>query len=1284
MKALSKNTYREILRSPGRFLAILAIIVLGSGFFVGLRVSQKAMKATANDYLDKTAFYDFSVVTTLGLTDEDVAALAADPQILDAEGSFETDALVNLGGSTDQVFAFHSLPERVNLPDLVAGRLPEAPDECLADSWTNLSVGDRVTVSGENEEDTLSLFAVREFTVVGVATSPLYLNFERGSTSLGAGTVAGFCYVPLGAFDADYFTTVYLRVPDMPAAYDDDYESRAEALEDRFTDLANERAQARYDRLVAEAEKELSDGEREYDDAYNEYITQRREAEKELSDAKAELDDAKAELTDAAQKIADGQAEYADGQRELADNERKLADAKAELDDAKRELDDAAREIADGRKAYDEGLAAFERERADAEQELSDAEAELDDALQELTDGEAAYEENRKLYEDGEAQYAEGLSELEASRKTLEDGEAQYQAGLNTYNAYAAALSKNEADYQAGLQKLEDGKAQLKAGLSNPMLLSSPAISGSYSTADELYDALMAGTVDQATLDFLDTLATMMSSELTVTEAVAAIRDGEATLAAAKSQLDSARAQLSASWGTLAASRRELDAGWRELSEGEAVLTESRAELDEAKEQLDEGRAELDEGWADYREGLAAYESARAEFDEAVRTSQAELDDALIKLQDAEAQYADGKAAYEDGLRAYEDGLRELQDGKAALEDAARELADAQQQYDDGLRAYEDGLREYEDARAEADREFADAEAELADAQAELDDARAAIDELEVPDAYLMSRRTNLGCVCFENDTSIVRSISSVFPVFFFLVAALICVTTVSRMVEEQRSQLGVLMALGYSRMKVMGKFLIYAGSATVIGCVSGILLGSWLIPLVVWQAYHIMYVFSDSIRFTFDLPLSAVTFALYLAAMMAVTWLSCRKEVGDVPANVIRPKPPKAGKRVLLERVPLIWNRLSFLWKVTVRNIFRYKLRVAMMILGVAGCTALMLTGMGINDSVKNVVDYQFTEISLYDYTVTFADPLTDADREAFMADTAGLLRDALFLHETTVTAVAGREEKEVQLSAVDASEAENVPAFMDFHDGSKALPFPQQGEALLNSALAETLDVKAGDSLVLRLEDGPEVPVTVSGVFDNYIYNTVYIRSDTLPGAPDLNYALALKAEGADTGEALAAILGRDNVLAASSSQEMRDRIGNMMESLIYIVLLTVICAAALAFVVIYNLTNINIQERLREIATVKVLGFYDFESALYVLRENLLLTLLGAAAGIPLGLALNAFVVGQIELDMIHFIPRVALGSYLASVALTILFSLLVDLFMLRRLSSIDPAAALKAAE
>ncbi len=1102
MSSLSKNTCREILRSPGRFLAILAIIVLGSGFFVGLRVSQKAMKATADTYLQKTGFYDFSAATTLGLTGEDVEALLADPDIQDAEGSFETDALVNLGGKADQVFAFHSLPERINTPDLLEGRLPVSPGECLADSWTNLSVGDRVIVSGDNDPETLELFTVRELTVTGIATSPLYLNFERGSTSLGTGSVTAFCYVPVGTFDVDYFTTVYLRCPHMPAAYSEEYDRRAEALEERLTGLVEERAEARYASVIAEAEAQLADGQAEYDDARREYLDRRADGERDLADAEEKLADALRELEDGEAEYSDSLVLYEDGKRELADGETRLADARAVL-------------------------------------------------------------------EDGERSY--------------EDGQAEYSSSLDRYNAGAAELAERQAELEAGRAAFD---AQAPAALA--------AVNGA-----------LAGLGLPYRYDTVQTLA-------------------------AAAEADPVLASLPGV-GTLLETYQVLESGSRELEDAALRLGSAKASLDSAAQVLSDTRRELDDGWREYRDGMA-----------------------------------------------------ELEDARAELEDAARELEDGRRELDEGWQEYRDGLDELEDARAEFEASVSDTEAELADAQAELEDARREIGEIEYPDAYLLGRWSNLGYVCFENDTSIVRSISAVFPVFFFLVAALICITTVSRMVEEQRSQLGVLMALGYSRLKVMGKFLIYSGTATVVGGVTGILLGSKLIPLVIWQAYKIMYSFSDRIEFTVDLPLFGITFALYLVAMMSVTWLSCRREVSDVPANVIRPRPPKAGKRVILERVPVIWNRLSFLWKVTVRNIFRYKLRVLMMILGVAGCTALMLTGMGINDSVRNVVDYQFTEISLYDYSVTFADPLTDETKADFLTQTSGLTESVLFLHQASVTASAGHSEKEVQLSAVDPRDVPGISEFMDFHRGSKKLPFPGAGQALINRGLADALDVGPGDVIELRPDGSPAVSLTVSGVFDNYIYNTVYISSGTIPGDTEQNYALVLKNASADAGEALAGLLGADNVLTATSSLDLRARIGNMMASLIYIVLLTVICAAALAFVVIYNLTNINIQERLREIATVKVLGFYNFESALYVLRENLLLTLLGAAAGIPMGIALNAFVVGKVELDMIHFVPRIAPVSYLCSVALTILFSLLVDLFMLRRLNSIDTAAALKAAE
>ncbi len=1366
MSSLSKNTYREILRSPGRFLAILAIIVLGSGFFVGLRVSEEAMTATADRYLRETSFYDYSVATTLGLTDADVEALLADPDILDAEGSVEVNALVSLDGETEIVYAFYSLPERINTPALTEGRLPQAPDECLADSWSNLTVGDKVYISENNDQDTLDMLTVRELTVTGVATSPLYLNFERGSASIGSGTVTSFCYVPMAAFDTEYYTSVYLRSTGMAGAYSGEYDSRSEALEPHFTDLADQRAQARYDTVVGDAEAELADGWDEYNDAYDEYLTKRADAEaeledarreledawreledgkKELEDGKAELDsseielqDAKRELTDAAAQIAEGETELADGKRELTENERTLSDAKAELDEAKTTLDDSRRELDDGWAELETGAAELEAQRADGQRELDEAQAELDGALRTLEDGEAQYSENLALYEDGEARYDDGARELDDAWDQLRDGQREYEDGLADYNYGLAQYEENKPKLEAAKAALDAAKETLDAGQAGFDTLTQAMLAGineklpglgltPYESVDALLLAAESGDFIATTAinmalqeakkinpDVPDDAAGLLAKRDELLSGWADYEAGSAQYEQNLAALNDLDAQLRAAASQLEAARRELDDGWAQYYSGLAELRSSRAQLDDAKAQLEDGRAELDLGWEEYNEGAAQLEDARAEFASAITEAERELAQANDRLLDAEKQYAQGLEEYNEGLAAYEDGLQKFNDGRAELEKAEADLNDARQKYADGVAAYEDGLQkyndgvkkyedgvaeyqdglqeykdglaEYEDAKREAEQEFADAEAELADARDELADARREIDEIEYPEAYLLGRWANVGYSCFESDASIVRSISSVFPLFFFLVAALICVTTVSRMVEEQRSQLGVLMALGYSPMRVMAKFLIYSGSATVIGCSAGILLGSWAIPWVVWQAYDIMYGFSSNIQFFFDWKLSAVTFLAYLAAMLAVTYISCRREINDVPANVIRPKPPKSGKRVLLERIPFIWNRLSFLWKVTVRNIFRYKSRVFMMILGVAGCTALMLTGMGINDSIKNVVDYQFTEVNLYDFTVTFNGHLTAEERQAFLADTADVSESALFLHQSTVTASANRAEKEVQISAVDAAEVGSIGEFVSFHRGSAPLPFPGQGQALINTGLAEDLGLSVGDTFEIRPEEGPSVTLTVSGVYDNYIYNTVYVSTASYPagGDPEINFALVIKRDGVDTGEALASILRRDGVLTASASLDLRERIGNMMSSLIYIVLLTVICAAALAFVVIYNLTNINIQERLRELATVKVLGFYNMESALYVLRENMLLTVLGAAAGVPMGLALNAYVISCIDLDIIHFTPRVLLPSYLWSIALTFLFSVLVDAFMYRRLTRINPAAALKAAE
>lgn len=1224
MKPLYKNAYREILRSPGRFLAILAIIVLGSGFFVGLRVSRDAMASTAAKYLAETSFHDFAVSTTLGLTDEEVRLILDRPEVLDAEGSVNTDAIVSIGRESEVVFSFYSLPERVDTPDIVEGRLPASADECLADSWSGLHVGDRVVITEDNDPDCLELFTRREFTVTGVATSPIYLNFERGSSAIGTGSVTAFCYVLPEVFDADYYTSVNIRCKDMPSPFSDAYDEKSEALEEELEDFAQSLAENRRNTVLADAEAELADAEAEYEDGLAEYRSRRADAERELADALSELEEAKKELEDAALSIEDGKRELENGWRELYESESEARDelnaAQNKLDASHAALVDAEKEYLDGKELYDQGLLDYNAGLEEYYANLSDYEA-----------GEAAYAEGLALYEAGLEEYRENAALLEDARRELEAAKAELDekdASLSTLFDTLAQLINN----YVGSTLYADGAA-LKAAL----LAGDPIASMAVDTA-------------LAALSAVDPSVPASASELLA--ALAALEDGRAQYEDAKAQYDESMAALEAAFAELEAAREELEVTRVILDDAKAQLDAAFAELESAREELEvteaqllRAREELDAGWLEYNTGVAQLNDAREELN------------------------------------------RTLADARRELEDAEAELEEAQSQYEDGLRDYNEGLSEYEDARAEADREFADAERELEGARLELEDAREEIRSIGEPTAYLLGRWANVGYVCFESDTSIVRSISSVFPLFFFLVAALMCVTTISRMVEEQRTQLGVLLALGYSRGAVMGKFLFYSGLATSVGCALGILTGSALIPLVVWQAYRIMYSFSDTILYYFDWRLSSITFALYLAAMLLVTWTSCRKELGDVPANIIRPKAPKSGKRVLLERVPFIWRHLSFLWKVTVRNIFRYKQRVFMMILGIAGCTALMLTGFGIRDSIQNVVDYQFDEISHYDFTVTFDGGLTDDERREFSESVADTVRETLFMHQSSFTATANRNEKDAELCAVDSEGAERIADFMDFHSGSARLTFPEKGEALVSSGLAEDLELRVGDELTLRNEDGGELVLRVSGVFDNYIYNYVYVGADTyaaMGAEPEINAALILKADGVDTGAAMAEMLGIDGVLSASASDDMRTRISSMMDSLIYIVLLTIGCAAALAFVVIYNLTNINITERIREIATVKVLGFYDKESALYVLRENFILTFLGAAAGIPLGIALNSFVVGAIDIDMISFRARILPLSYVISIALTVIFSVSVCLMMCVRLGRINTAEALKAAE
>ncbi len=861
-KSLLKTALREIRSSFGRFIAILAIVALGVGFFAGLMVSEEAMLKTGDTYLHEQHFYDFRLMSTLGFEQEEVAAIAENEHVVLADGAYQTDALVSDGGDEEKVGRFHSITAEVNLLALKDGRLPENADECVADAtyYTSDDIGKTVVLSDDNDSDTLDALDSHEMEIVGIAESPLYMRMGRYSSEIGAGEVEAVFYVPEEAFTSEYYTEVY---------------------------------------LTTDTEGEI------YSDAYD-----------------TSIDDAEPSITE-------------------------------------------------------------------------DTEAVIND------------------------RYDEIVQEIEDGRKEAQDG------------------------------------------------------------------------IDQA---------------------------------------------------------------------NEALALGEKAGLPDS--QLEEIRAQRDE-------------------------AQEILDDLTVP---------------------------------------------------------------------------------------------------EEPEVYVLTRDEDVGFQFFKSDTAIVSSIAKVFPVFFFLVAALVCVTTMTRMMNEQRTQIGVLKSMGYSNASILMKYMLYSGSSGIVGCFIGFFAGTWGFPVIIWSAYRYYYALPDNIMYVFNWQLLLISLVVTMLCTMGVTWLCGRSALTQTAANLIRPKAPKAGKRNPLERVTPVWKRLSFLQKITVRNLFRYKARFFMMILGIGGCTALIVTALALQDNFMGVADQQFNEIDLYDATASFNESLSQEEMDAFLDENGERLDGVLFSYTGNMDISANGTTHSVSMNA--PVESDDLGDFFSWHDDSTTFGIPDDGEMLLDRGLADRLGVQAGDEVTVRDSDMHEATLTIAGVYDNYISNNAYISRQTLEddfGKTDVNSAYLNFAGDADVHQAAADLMGADeNITNVSVTADSMSMFTDMLDSLNIIVFVIILCAGALAFIVLYNLTNINISERIREIATLKVLGFYAKEANAYVFRENTALTIFGALAGLVLGKFFHAFVMAQIVVDGLTFDAYVSPQNYVIAFVLTMVFAYITQLIMRRKISKIHMAESLKSVE
>ena len=1216
--AMQKDFWREIGHTRSRFFSIMILVALSVAFLSGLKATAPDMKHTGDDYLDSLHLADIQVLSTLGLTDEDIAALRARDKIEDAEGEYVIDAFAS-SDSLDAVVKVLSLTDR-GISDVLLreGRMPERADECVVEenmlSLMSISIGDTITLTpGDDLSDAI---AQDTYTVVGTVRSPVYLAVERGTSTLGSGTVKAYLYLPREAFTLDYYTAAYVRVSgaaEMTAFYDE-YDDYIDDVIDSLEDFGDARAILRHDELVDEATEKLDDAQKELDDA-------KADADKELGDARKELADARKELDD-------GWKEYDDGKQELADSRTKLDDAKAELEDGEQEY-------ADGVKKYDQAVRDYEK-------------------------GQKDYADGVKDYEKGAQQLADGESELEAGKEKLDEGQKQLDALGNTV-AGALQNDPNYAGVTGGtiIDELGRGDENTAAATDAALDKMRAQLEGGIAQAQQGLAKIDAG------IEQCDEVLAQIDA------ALAKLGEDQSELAAAqRAALEQQRADTAAHRSTLVQQRGKVSAQLSELqSQLAALSTVSSGSIAANKQQLDQGRADYESGKQQLSAGYRDLRDGKKELDKAKK----ELDEAPQKIADAKQELADARKELDDGWKEYYDGEEEYADGEKELADAYRELTD-------GEKDYREGLREYEDGKAEADEKIADAEEKIAD-------ARRKVADIESCEWYLFSRSYNPGYTGYGQDAERMANLASVFPVIFFLVAALVCLTTMTRMVEEQRVQIGSLKAMGYSGLAISRKYLLYGLLPSLTGGMFGLVIGYILFPKMIFTAYQIMYQMPN-IELRAYGGISAYSLLAAVACTTIATLWACLATLRETPASLMRPRTPKAGKRVFLEYIKPLWRKMSFTHKVTARNLFRYQKRFWMTVIGIGGCTALIIAGFGMRSSLLFTMSRQYDDLFHYSAQVTLSSNVLPEERQAvedFLAGDSRVVNDVPCT-ASSATVITSSYSTTAYVEVMEADEIGKVIDLLDYKTGE---PITMEDTGVyIDQKLSELLKVSVGDTFFL--DGDARGDVTVAGIYEHYtghfIYMTPSYYEQTLHADSEPNaYLMNFTSDDTDTCNAIfEKLLSMNGVATTSRMRDTQDTYMHSMERVDFVVVIIILAAAALAMVVLFNLSNINITERQRELATIKLLGFYDKEVSAYVYRENIVLTVFGILMGCFMGHWLHIYLVRSTEIDLMMFGRQTAPSAYVYAAILTMLFSVLVNVLAHFKMKKIDMVESLKIAE
>lgn len=1137
-------------------------------------------------------------------------------------------------------------------------------------------------------------------------------------------------------------------------SYTDGYENLIAKIKDRVENIADDRCQIRLAAVKADAQEEIDDAQKKLDDGKKEADEKLADAkeeldkgEKDLEDGRKEYEDGKSQLEDAKTELADGKKQLEDAKTELTDGKNQLEDAKAQLADGKSQLESARSQLSSSKSQLDTARSQLDDGWSQvnaAKAQLADGQAQLDSAQKQVTSGLAELEENQKTLDENKAKLADGKAQIEA-------GEQQLEAAKQTLTTKQSELDQSKAEIIAGQQQIESTRTQLNAqkqqitdGLSQVSAGEAQlqdGISALESAKAQLTELQSQLEIVRASYNAALENPDASQEEIDILAAqVSALEEQEA---AVSQQIQASEAQIESQRQQLAATRSELESGLAAVEDGLSQLSQKESELNAGREQITAGQAEIDAGWIQIQEQENTLAASKAEIEageqelekgqkqlkaakkklnkaqkeidsnaETLAAGQAELDANVAKLNDNEAQYASGLEQYNSGARQIAEneakltsGEQEIAENEAKLADGEKEIADNEKKLADGEKEITDNEKKLQDAAkdlkkgekdlADGKKEYEDAkkdaEDEIAENQQKLDDAKKELEDLEMPEWMVTDREALPEYTDYGDNADRLRNIGQVFPVIFFLVAALISLTTMTRMVEEQRTQIGTLKALGYKKSAIAAKYICYAFFATLLGSVLGMLIGEKIIPYIIITAYGIMYHnVANTISIDYQPGFALIASTASVVCTVGATLFASGKELQETPASLMRPPAPKEGKRVLLERLTFIWKHLSFSWKSTIRNLFRYKKRLIMTVFGIAGSMGLMLVGFGIQDSISDIAAIQYRELQHYDGMVIEDSDATEeehAELFEYMKENEQIAH-CNRVQMTKISAPKGSSSVSIYLFVPESLSEFAKDVTLKNRITGETYELTDEGAAI-SEKTASLLGLKVGDMIPLKKGD-KEYKVRVAVITENYmshyLYMTPRVYEQTFGEKPEYeNIVFTMQEDCKDDLEmAGSRILANPGALSISYTSSLASQVDRMLSTLDAVILVLIVSAGMLAFVVLYNLNNINITERQRELATLKVLGFYDGEVSQYVLRENVILTVLGIMFGAVFGILIHRYVITTVEVDAVMFGRNIKPLSFLYSGILTSIFSIVVNGVMHFKLKTIDMVESLKSVE